>query len=314
MKKQVLAGVICTALFVGCCAILYFTKESKQESEVAEELEQKENTSVKTSNVAPKKVVKKEDVIKKADLYANTIGLPLSMITELNTLPSNVKNAIDKVINDDSLSLLAMKNLHDKVLLIIENPNDNRHGIEFIEISKSDASKKVVPLSGQSDSSEQDVWRYDEKSQLPIEHTKLDNDNQTEYTEVWNYVVEEPIKYELKDGDGKVLSIKKETLDNANNMRQEHIIYDKHGNTKISVSTSYEGPNLTRFTYYNADRPNEGITIFSEYNDGVKVKENVYSSDFKLKNTYEAAYKDGQRESIRIFDKDNNEIEVMESK
>ena len=307
MKKQVLAGVI-------CCAILYFTKESKQETEVIEEVKQKENPSVKTNSVTPKKVVKKEDVIKKADLYTNAVGLPLSMITELNNLPNNIKNAVDKVINDDSLSVLAMKNLHDKVLLVVENPNDNRHGIEFIEISKSDASKKVVPLSKQSDNSEQDVWRYDENSKLPIEHTKLDSDNQTEYTEVWNYVVEEPIKYELKDGEGKVLSIKKETLDNANNMRQEHITYDKHGNTKISVSTSYEGPNLTRFTYYNADKPNEGITIFSEYNDGVKVKENVYSSDFKLKNTYEAVYKDGQRESVKVFDKDNNQIEKIEAK
>ena len=314
MKKQVLAGVICTALFVGCCAILYLTKEVKQETDVAEEVEQKENMSAKTSNVAPKKVVKKEEVIKKADLYTNAVGLPLSMITELNNLPNNIKNAVDKVINDDSLSVLAMKNLQDKVLLIVENPDDNRHGVEFIEISKSDASKKVIPLSKQLDNSEQDVWRYDENSQFPIEHTKLNNDKQLEYTEVWNYVVDEPIKYELKDGEGKILSIKKETLDNENNMRQEHVIYDKNGNTKISVSASYEGPNITRFTYYNADVPNEDITIFSEYNDGVKVKENVYSSDFKLKNTYEAVYKDGQRKSVIIFDKDNNEIEKIQAK
>lgn len=314
MKKQVLAGIICTALFAGCCAILYFTKDSKKESSVTEEVKPKENQSVNATNIAPKKVVKKVDVIKKADLYASVVGLPLSMITDLNNLPHNIKREADKIINDDTLNVLAMKNLHDKVLLIVENSEDNRHGIEFIEISKKDASQKIILLSNKPSGTEQDVWRYDENSQLPIEHTKFDSENQPEYTEIWNYLTEEPIKYELKDGQGKVLSIKKETLDDSNNMRQEHITYDKHGNTKICISTNYEGPNLTRFTYYNADKPDEGITIFSEYSDGVKVKENVYTSDFKLKNTYEAVYKDGQRESVKVYDKDNNEVENIQIK
>ena len=45
------------------------------------------------------------------------------------------------------------------------------------------------------------------------------------------------------------------------------------------------------------------------YEDGVKTKEVVYSSSYKIQNTYEAEYKDGERVNIRILDDENNVVE-----
>ena len=79
----------------------------------------------------------------------------------------------------------------------------------------------------------------------------------------------------MKDGNNKPISIKKENLDNENSLRVEHLIYDKDGNTKVNVSASFEGADIKRFTYYNADKPDESASVFSEYLDGMKVKETV---------------------------------------
>lgn len=49
----------------------------------------------------------------------------------------------------------------------------------------------------------------------------------------------------------------------------------------------------------------------SEYNDGLKTKETVYSSDYKLQNTYNAGYKDGERVTIKVLDSSNNKVEEI---
>jgi len=125
---------------------------------------------------------------------------------------------------------------------------------------------------------------------------------------VWNYDSENPVKYEMKDSEGRVISMRNETLTNGTDLRIEHLVYDKNGNTKINVSTTYEGDDIKRFTYYNADKIDESGSVFSDYSDGQKTKETVYTSDLKLKNTYTSDYKDGERENIIIFDNNNQEI------
>ena len=68
---------------------------------------------------------------------------------------------------------------------------------------------------------------------------------------------------------------------------------------------------MLRFSYYNAEKPNEGVLILGEYSDGLKMKETIYSSDYKLKNTYTSNYKNGIREDIRKFDENNRETEQL---
>ena len=115
----------------------------------------------------------------------------------------------------------------------------------------------------------------------------------------------------MKDSEGKVISIRKETLNNGTDLRIEHLIYDKDGNTKINVSTTFEDADIKRFTYYNADKTNESCSIFSDYTDGQKTKETVYTSDLKVKNTYSSDYKDGNRENIIIYDNKNHELKKL---
>ena len=160
--------------------------------------------------------------------------------------------------------------------------------------------------------SNNDNWEYD-KNGKPTKHIIYNNDGDVEYIETWNYTESSPIKYEIKDGNGKIVSVKKETVDNdSNDLRIEHIIYDSEGNTKINVSATYEGADIKRFTYYNADKLNESGSIFGEYQDGQKIKETVYSSDLKVKNVYSSDYDDnGERTDIKVFDGQNNEIEQI---
>jgi hypothetical protein len=112
----------------------------------------------------------------------------------------------------------------------------------------------------------------------------------------------------MKDREGKVISMRKETTQDGNDLRVEHLVYDKNGNTHINVSATYEGEDIKRFTYYNAEKPNESGSVFSDYFDGLKTKETVYTSDLKVKNSYTSEYKDGTREEIIKWDNKNKEI------
>lgn len=184
-----------------------------------------------------------------------------------------------------------------------------RHDVKFIEINK-EGVRKITSI-GQEVSDEDGDWEFNEDSGLPLKHIKYDEDGDIEYTEIWNYSDEEPVKYEMKNGEGKILSIKKETPDGDTKIRSEHLVYDEDGNTRVNVSASYEGPDITRFTYYNSENPQDGVTLMSEYNDGLKTKETVYSSDYKLQNTYNAGYKDGERVTIKVLDSSNNKVEEI---
>ena len=254
-------------------------------------------------------------VIKKAHLYDENINLPFSTITELAFLPQNVQDEILKISEESNLYYLKRNN--DSVFLITSSGMDekiSRHDINFIELDFI-GQKKVIPLNNnvQEEDDNGGEWQYDEETGLPIKHIKYNSKGKVEYSETWNYSLDEPIKYEMKDAKGKTLSVKKETTENESDIRSEHLIYDEKGNIKVNISANYEGPEITRFTYFDADNLDDSITIMSEYKDGLKIKENVYSSDYKLKNTYNAEYKDGERVNIKVLDKTEHEVEEIVS-
>lgn len=256
--------------------------------------------------------VKKE---KKGNLYENYPAsmVPLSGITALSGLSPTANAAVSKVF-DKSNNVYMINRSGHKLFMVVENPENIRHGVDFIELDTRNGHQTNTSLGYNSkmQDSDNEIWEYDKNSdeQLPTRHAKYNKDGDVEFVEFW-YYDDSPVKYEMKDGEGNVLSIKKETVDNGTDMRVEHVLYDKTGKTKINVTAAFEGDDIKRFTYYNADKPAESASVFGDYEDGVKVKETVYTSDLKVKNVYKADYDNGIRKAITVYDNKDNEIEKI---
>ena len=235
--------------------------------------------------------------------------LPLSAITQISSLPQNVQSVISDISKNSNIYMI-QKNNKDKLLIISDNPDNIRHNITFTEVTVSNGHqvKTTLGYNDKMNDSKNDIWEYNNETGQPIRHTKYNADGDMDFVETWNYDIDNPIKYEMKDAAGKVISMRKETLNNGTDLRIEHLLYDKDGNTKINVSTTYEGDDIKRFTYYNADKISESGSVFSDYSEGQKVKETVYTSDLKVKNTYTSDYKDGSRANIIKFDNKNQEV------
>lgn len=317
-KKKILAcSVLCGLIIIGCGLAVVF-KEEPEKTPVHETGQKKFEHKPITEEIKPaqqeivQKTAKQETVKRKADLFSDNTLLPLSAITEISFLPSNLQKEVSKLIENSNLYYLKRK--QDGIFMIVGNSGDEkylRHDIKFVEIN-SEGVQKITNI-GQEVSDEDGDWEFNEESGHPLKHIKYNRDGDIEYTEIWNYSEGEPVKYEMKNGEGKVLSIKKETPDGETKLWSEHLIYDEEGKTKVNVSANYEGPDITKFTYYNSERPEDSVTLMSEYSDGVKTEEKVYSSDYKLKNTYNAGYKDGELVNIKVFDSTNNEVEEISS-
>ena len=63
----------------------------------------------------------------------------------------------------------------------------------------------------------------------------------------------------------------------------------------------YEGANITRIMYFDKHNTDECMSIIAYYSEGMKIKEEIYGNDYKLKNTVEAEYKDGERQKIKLL-------------
>ena len=248
--------------------------------------------------------------IKHTNLYndLSSSALPLSAITELSDLPDNIKVLVNDISKTGNIYMLQKH--HDKLTVISDNTDNIRHGIEFTEISIKNGhqTKTTLGYNDKMTDSQNDIWEYVQETGLPQRHTKYNSEGDMDFVEVWNYDSNNPVKYEMKDAAGKVISIRKETLNNGTDLRVENLLYDKDGNTLINVSATYDGDDIKRFTYYNADKIGESGSIFSEYSDGQKIKETVYTSDLKVKNTYTSDYEDGYRKDVIIWDSNNNEV------
>lgn len=320
MKKKVIGGIIIGVVAVACLTALITSKETKEEDKTlpqkdAKQIEKPESKQIK--KVAPQKFEQKiKDNKIKSDLYKGVPDslLPLSAISEIASLNGNLHKTIKELV-DNSTGVLYAKRNGNKLLMVVENPDDNRHGLEFIEISADGKHEKIgFLLSKYSESNtDDDLWEYETEEEVkrPVKHTKFNSDGEVEFVETWNYSSDEPIKYELKNKDDKVISLVKETIDENNSMRQEHLIYDKDGKTKLNLTVNYDGADLTRFTYYNADKQEESGSLFSEFKDGIKTKETVYTSDYKVKNVYVPKYKDNERSEIQVLDNENQEVKSI---
>lgn len=327
MKKAVFVGILSAAAV--CLLAFFVNKESQTDSSSPNTAVEKQSAPQKQAAVQkeeteeekqPEEPLLPKEIIKHAEMYSSISNnqLPLSGIKLLAELPEDVREEIEDII-DSSKNIYMLKKFDNKLLLLVENPSDSRHNIDLKEISLESEAVKNTPFSLHiaGDETENDIWEYEDNddTKRPVKHIKHDGENNIEYTEFWNYSADEPVKYEMRDSENRVVSIKKETIDNETSLREEHILYNIDGSTKQSVSISYSGPEITRFTYYNSEKPEEGISIFSDYGaDGNKIKETVYTPDFKPVNTYEPIYKDGVRSGIRVLDSQNREIEKILAK
>ena len=330
MKKTVFVGILSATVLAVCCMALLINKETEQESSQPKPIKTEAEAPKKPQETLQAKDIKEEsekeeykppvEIINKGNLYPNVSNnqLPLSAIIELSKLPDDVQEDVDEII-EASRNIFMLKKIGDKVIIIVENPSDSRHNIDLKEISLNSESEKNIPFGSHiaGDETEQDIWEYedDDDTKRPIKHIKFNGEKNIEYTETWNYTENEPIKYEMRDGDDRVISIKKETIDNETSLRVEHILYNSDGNTKVSVSITYNGPDITRFTYYNSEKPDEGICIFSNFGeDGCKTKETLYTPDFKLINSFVPIYQDGSRTGIKVMDNNENKVEELLAK
>ena len=294
MNKKISVGCVALALVVACGLFLNYAVNNRQNDNQAQYNEGKVNEDYVTDrqNVPPESSeVLKVEIPSEAqsEIQQETIetdrgvqpnvevkefdcsysNVPLSGIAELSSVSPEVLSSAKRVINN-SQTVYMIKHLGDKLLIVTENQNNLRHGVDFVEIALNNGHQTRTTL-GYSDSikdtSDDDYWEYDER-RLPLRHIKFSNDGGTEFTEIWNYDESNPIKYELKDSKGNIRAVRKETLKDGTDLRIDNILYDKNGYIKVNVSSSYDGADLKRFTYYNVEKTAESGSVFSEYKDG----------------------------------------------
>ena len=263
----------------------------------------------------------------KYDLYSTTpYELPLFSVIEISKLSPEIKNSIDKVL-EASQGFYFLRNAGNKVFIILQNPLKNsetfsRHDLEFFEI---DSDGKIIPhsagytgVNGEAINLAESLdgdWIFDETigQSRPIKHTAYDEKGKIKFIETWNYDETEPIKYQMKDSNKKIISILKESQENDSNYRKEHVFYDNAGNTTMSLTINYDGANISRLTFYNSHDLIDSISIITEYTDGLKTKEVIYNEDYTLVNTVTAEYINGDRKTIRMYDSDGKETHKISS-
>ena len=306
-NNMLLFGIICAVLCAGC--------GTKEEPKVIQQPVVKEEVKIVTPEQS--KPVTKKIVPQKINLYTehDDRDIPLSAVAQISGLPAGVKNIVNKQIkNADVYYVYSQK---DKVVILKEMTDEaarfTRHDFEVISISIPDGKIKqetAFPVKMSNDDSETEVWKYEvfeDDMVLPSEHTSLNPDGSVNLTEKWYYGDDE-VKYKLTDSEGKTVSLRKTSKSDNGNWHDEHVFYDKDGKTALNVSIVYENNHIARFTYYNPKSPETSVIMVNEYEDIDKTKETVYSSDYKLKNSYTSQYKDGKRTAIKVYDDKNNEV------
>ncbi len=311
--KKTIALILCsfcaTFLLTGC-----FSKKINQNN----------NTDLDTTK---KEVVKQtrekpEITEKKYDLYSsNSYDLPLFSIAEISKAPLKIKTSIDKIL-EDSQGFYLLKYDDNKIIAILQNPIKianiyQRHDLQIIEI---DSEGKIIyhnaGYSGEdgeifnSISEKKDLWLFDETIEpfRPLKHIAYNDKGKIRFTEIWNYNNDEPIKYQMKDANKKIISMLKETQDSDYNLRREHIFYDNNGVIKMSLTINYDGANISRINFYNSHDSIDSISVLAEYSEGNRVKELIYDENFVLKYTVNANYQNDERKKIEVFDSENKKL------
>lgn len=288
---------------------------------------EKENATteaVKPSRTfTPAKVAESNKNAIKADLQQDSnYYIPLVSIADTAQLPSEIRKKINGILENSQGCYIIKQNPETKeIFIILQNPaeyNYDRYSRHNLQVASIDGTGHInitnIGYNGQENEidsavvkKDSDEWIFDETTEpyKPLKHVAY-NKRKVLYTETWNYDDSEPVKYEMKDKDGNVISVKKEMLDGDSGYRLEHIFYDGKGNTEKSMTANYDGANIKWFTYYDAKAPGNCVTIESEYEDGLKTGEKVYNNSFKLIKTVNASYKDGKRTELTVTDSENN--------
>ena len=307
-----LGAIVISLICTGCF--------SKKEMNTSKEVELK--TTVKHQAPTPKAETKKYD------LYSETpYDLPLVSIAEISKLPDNIKKVVDSIL-DSAQGFYYLNVKDEKVFIILQNQialtnTYPRHNLQFVEIDKDGVVTShiagYVGVDGEVENivsqKKLDEWLFDESVEplRPIKHTAYDEKGKVKFIETWNYDNEEPVKYQMKDSNKKVVSMLKESQDNDSNLRREHVFYDNEGNTTMSLTVNYEGANISRLTFYNSHDKIDSVSILSEYNDGHKTKELIYNEDYALINIIKAEYVDDKRVVIEVLDAENNLLAKISS-
>ena len=317
INRKIAVGVSCGLIVLGFICLAVMEREQIEETITANA----PKIVHRTDSTAPKT----EQPDKKCNLFSETIyNVPLSGIVEINKASEDAQKSAEKLLEDaQGFYFVKYDEGKKELAVLLENPvaqenTFSRHNLEFAYIKDNGAVKYskqgYTGKDGETSNAvetEEDLWEFDKTVEppRPLKHMVFGDNGKLEFTETWNYDEKEPVKYEMKDGDDKVISIMKETVDGTT-YRKEHVFYDKDGKTKMSLSANYDGIDLSRLSYYNADN-NDGLSIISEYSEGNKVKEVVYNQDYELKNTIKSEYDNDKRKSITILDSDSKEIETL---
>ncbi len=318
-NKRIFLGIGLLCAIAGAVGIFLIEHEPalKPQAEI--------KTVKKPLSVSAQQPVKKEEVFTKTDLYSNTpYYLPFISISEISKLPPALKKKTDELLeNSQGFYYLKINNKTGDTAVILQNPakinnNYTRHGLQIATISKEGVvTYENIGYSGDEGEignaweKKTDSWEFDTSTEpyRPLKHSTFDKRKKVMYTEIWNYEESEPIKYQMKDSKGKVVSILKEAVDDNANYSREHIFYDENGNIIKSLSANYEGADIKWFTYYDSENPDRNVTIESVYDNGLKVAEKVYNQEFKLEYDLKAEYTDGERTKITLL---NSEGKLLE--
>ena len=103
----------------------------------------------------------------KSKMFENVSSsmMPLSAISESAGQTEQVKTIISKLL-DSSNGIYMIKNTGNKLLVVLDNPANIRHGIDFVEVSIN-SGHKITSMLGYSDKmkdSNNDYWEYDNSS------------------------------------------------------------------------------------------------------------------------------------------------------
>lgn len=323
-NKKFIIGTICGVLAIGVIYGLYrhTTHKTVQSHAVTQD------TAVSLPAKPPLKPVvttpAEEEKIH-FDLYSSTpYDMPLYSIMQISQLSPKAKKTVDKIFEEaQGFYFLKYDKSKNKTFVILQNPISkentySRHDIEIAEISEDGTNTlHKVGYTGQhgevtNPQENHDEWTFDESSN-PLKHIAFDDNGDVKFYEIWNYGSNEPVKYEMKDSNGKLISIIKESGEGESNFRREHVFYDNDGKTKMRISVNYDGANISRFTYYDSADDIDSVSIMSEYDEnGTKIGEKIYNENYELLNSLKSEYKDGTRTSIHLYNESGKEINKID--
>ena len=342
-KKEVIISFSVISIVIGILVCIFcLQNKSTDSTNITNTLKNTNTSQVNTKNIAntQSKLTEKTNmndqtelnnkklVEHKCDLYSETpYDIPLSSISEIAKLTPRERQIVNNILeNSQGFYFLKQDPKTKEITILLQNSIEEsntytRHNLQFAKIlqdgSVTYSNAGYSGTEGETSSAitkGTDLWEFDKTIEpyRPLKHVAFDEKKKVKFTEIWNYNNNSDIKYEMKNGEGKIISILKGTSDSETNYREEHVFYDKTGNTEMSFSASFEEANIKRFTYYDANDNQDSLTIESSYNtDGLKSEEKIYNNEYKLQNTVTADYKDGERVEIKVLDSNGNELEKL---